>query len=55
MARKSLWVTAGGVLVEERRRKRVVGGTKVACYRSPTGGWHGWLWLHRLTFSGLVR
>jgi hypothetical protein len=44
------WKTAGGVLVEERGRKRIgpaKGAIKIAAYR-PTGGFHGWLWLRTL-------
>lgn len=48
------WRTKSGVIVEERGRKlehcpasgRV--RVKIAGYRVPTGGWHGWLWIHKL-------
>lgn len=51
----TVYLTRGGVLVygglEWRRVKERRGpwGWKVPCWRTATGGWHGWLWLHSLT------
>lgn len=42
--------TQSGVLVREfGRRTEPDGRIKIFAYRAKTGGWHGLIWLHKLT------
>lgn len=47
------WRTAGGVVVEERGRRREMDRKgrvtwKISAWKA-SGGFHGWLWLRNLT------